>query len=287
MENNDLIQRFLFENLAIRGQIVKLDESYQTIIQQHAYPPFIQGLLGQGLVLATMLASILKFKGLLSFQFRGQKALTLLVAQCDHNFHIRGLAEWQDTLQQKDVIENLRSGTLVITLMADNAVQPYQGIVEWQGSSLPESIEAYFAQSEQLPTRIILQAGKDQIAGILLQAMPDIGLMDDDKEDEWRRITFQAETVTLTELLELSSADLLHRLFPEDDIRLYASETVSFRCTCSAVRSDNAIILLGEKEAQEEIAEHQMISVTCEFCNSQFSYGRDDVQALFANLKQG
>jgi molecular chaperone Hsp33 len=286
MNKKDKLQRFLFENIAVRGEIVHLESSYQQIIQQHEYPPFIQRLLGEALVLVTLLAAIIKFKGRLTLQFQGKSGLKLLLVQCNHDFHLRALAQFDNDLSEENLQDSLKNGILVIMMDPDTSTQRYQGVVSWRGNSLTESIEGYFRDSEQLETRIWLALTDKQASGFLLQAMPQesakgFQLHAPEENRDWEHLIHLTSTITDDELLHLENKILLHRLYVEEDIRLFEEMPVIFQCTCSARRGENAILMLGEKEAEEELNEHQVIVVHCDFCNREFTFDRVDVANIF------
>lgn len=285
MKKQDILQRFLFENLPIRGELVHLNESYQTIIHQHGYPPAIQRLLGEALVLVNLLSAIIKFEGRLTLQFQGKGRLRLLLAQCNHEFHLRGLAQWDgDDISEEELLDDLRKGTLAIMMDPDATGRRYQGIVAWRGNSLRESIEGYFENSEQLLTRIWIALDEHKAAGMLLQILPREGGRSDafpTNDPDWEHITILTETIQPEELLTLDNKTILHRLYVEEDVRLFEPLPVMFRCTCSVKRGEDAILLLGKEEAEEELNEKQKLVVVCEFCNKEYEFDRVDVENIF------
>ncbi|MDR3492312.1 MAG: Hsp33 family molecular chaperone HslO [Gammaproteobacteria bacterium] len=283
MKNNDTLQKFLFENMSIRGELVHLDTTFKTIMKQHDYPPPIQRLLGETLVIASLLMAELKFKGRLTVQFQGKGTLKLLLAQCNQDLELRGLAQWTGDLQDEDLLADLKQGTLAIIMDPDNSVQRYQGIVEWVGNSLSRSIENYFENSEQLQTRLWIHVTDNQAAGFLLQMMPAVDPKEYslDAERDWEHVVHLGQTITADELFNLENEVLLSRLYTSDSIRIFEPSDVVFRCTCSAQRGENAILLLGPQEAEEELHENQVIVVKCEFCNSQYTFDRVDVANIF------
>jgi molecular chaperone Hsp33 len=286
MKNKDKLQRFLFDKVPIRGELIHLNESFKEIIQQHKYAPIVQNLLGQALVLVCLLSGIVKFKGRITLQFQSKGKLKLLLAQCNQDLQMRGLVQVNQDVTEAEILEDFQNGVLVIMMDPDaKAGQRYQGIVAWQGNSLAQSIEGYFNHSEQLPTRIWLAVDEEQASALLLQKMPnhDVNITEAFHENEWEHIVHLAQTVKPTELLKLENEVLLHRLFVEEDIRMFEPTKAEFRCTCSVKRSENAILLLGKEEAEEELRDNQVIVVTCEFCNKEFTFDRVDVTSIFLN----
>jgi molecular chaperone Hsp33 len=282
MNNQDKLQRFLFENAFVRGEIVHLSQSFQMIIQQHDYPPIIQRLLGEALVLVSLLTGIIKFKGRLTLQFQNKSGLKLLLVQSNQELHLRALAQWEGTLDEVELLNDLKKGVLIISMDPDSSTKRYQGIVAWKGESLTESIEGYFKDSEQLLTRIWIAVDKNNAAGLLLQAMPREGENNMVANDiEWEHLVTLANTVKPQELLHLDAHTLLNRLYVEDDVRLFPPTEVMFKCTCSPERGESAILLLGRKEAEEELANKQVIVVKCDFCNKEFVFDKIDVANIF------
>lgn len=282
MNNKDTLQRFLFENAAVRGELVHLHESVQTIVQQHDYPEVLKKLLSEALIIACLLTGTIKFKGRLTIQFQGKGKIKLLLVQANNDLQLRGLVQWNGEITEEDMIQELKNGTIAITMDPDNNVAGrYQGIIAFEGNSLTQSIEAYFKYSEQLPTRLWVAVSSHDAAGLLLQVLPDE--YQEKHREDWQRLIYLTETIKPEELLTLENQSLLYRLFSEEDIRVFNALPVSFRCQCSVQRSENAILLLGREEAEQELNEKQKIVVTCEFCNKEYIFDRDDVEVIFKN----
>jgi molecular chaperone Hsp33 len=282
MKNQDKLQRFLFENVFVRGEIVHLNASYETILEQHNYPPIIRQLVGEALVLVSLLTGMIKFNGRLSLQFQGKSGLKLLLAQSNQELQIRALAQWEGELDEVQLLEDLKKGVLAIIMDPDSTTQRYQGMVSFRGNSLAESVEGYFNDSEQLPTRIWVAIAQHKAAGLLLQTLPQPeGVSPTTIQTAWEHLTILTDTVKPDELLNLDTETLLHRLYVEEDIRIFDPLSVIFKCTCSLERGQNAILLLGRTEAEEELQEKQVIVVKCDFCNKEYIFDRVDVENIF------
>lgn len=286
MTNNDILHRFLFENEPVRGEYVHLETSLQTILAQHAYPPPIRKLLGEALCVAALLSAILKFKGKLTVQFRGKGKLKLLFAQCNQDFQLRGLVKTEGDLSPEELVESFKDGILAIMLDGGAKQPQYQGIVPWVGDSLAESIEGYFKASEQLPTKLWLSVSDEQAVGFLLQVLPVAekdarGLTEEIIEPSFARIVKKTGTIDPDVLLGLPYESLLNYLYRGETLRVFDPVPVSFACTCSRKRSEEAIRLLGREEAEEEIEGKNSIIVTCEFCNKEYVFDRIDVASIF------
>lgn len=282
MPNGDTLQRFVFENADIRGEIAHLSASYETIMRQHNYPPVVRQLLGETLLAALLMTATIKFKGQLTVQFSGEGPVSLLVAKCDHHFRIRGLAQFDATALADDIDASFHSGRLVVTIQRDDKPQPYQSIIPLEGHSIAQGLEHYFSQSEQIPTRIWLSTDERSAAGMLIQLLP--GKPNQEREDFWEYATKIGETITDSELLSLNNTTILHRLYHEEDLRLFDPQPVVFRCQCSHAGMREAIKLLGEAEANDMLLEKQVIQVTCEYCNRGYDFDRTAIEEIFSEL---
>jgi molecular chaperone Hsp33 len=282
--NADICQRFLIEDSTIRGEIVLLDNSLQNIFAKHPYPIEIQGLLGELLVAAVLLASTVKIDGSLSIQARSGHPVSLLMVECDTQKNVRALARWNGDTEGLGFRELLNGSQLVITL-EPNQGERYQGIVPLQGNSLAEALEFYFQQSEQLATRLWLTQGDGRAAGLLLQQLPfnsEVQTSPEDREEDWQRVTLLADTLTQEEHLHLPPQTLLERLFHEENVRLFPEQDVQFKCSCSQERFGSALAGLGRNELEDIVKDKGQISATCEFCNETYVFDQVDVEVLLS-----
>ena len=156
------------------------------------------------------------------------------------------------------------------------------------GSELAGMLEVYFENSEQLPTRLWLQADEQGASGMLLQRLPAGGghAADADPaqvEDAWRRLQLIGDTLTAEELRSLEDREILHRLFNEDDVRLFDAAPVYFRCRCSRDRVAGMLQGLGEAEVRSVLAERGQVEVHCDFCNRGYTFDAVDVAQLFSD----
>lgn len=276
--NADTLQRFIFEDHQVRGEFVRLRASFQAAQAKYEYPPVVAEQLGQGLAASVLLGATIKFKGALIIQVQSSGPLTMLVAQCTDLGHVRGLARWQGDVPEGAVEDIYGEGSVAITVNTCNYQDRYQGIVSLEGQSLANALENYFLQSEQLSTRLFLFADRYHAVGLLLQRMPGEAAED----DLWDRVNILSDTLMANELLNLSNEEILHRLFYEEDIRLFDDEPISFRCTCSREKIEAMIVSLGHDEARAIIADQGGIHVGCEFCNHQYTFDAVDVEQIFS-----
>jgi molecular chaperone Hsp33 len=274
----DFRSKFLFEAFAVRGELVRLGSTVRTALEKHDYPMPLQALLGEALTAAALLAGTLKFEGLLILQAKGLGPLTLLMAECSHDGKLRGIARYEGDIPEAPLVGLLGEGHLAITIEPGPGNRypgggtRYQGIVPLDGVSLGECIEHYFSQSEQLGTRLWLEADGQHAAGLLLQELPATGHSQRDT-DAWNRVCRLTDTLTRAELLTLDPETLLHRLFHQEDVRLFPAESLLFSCSCSRERIEAALRSLGEPELRSILEEQGRIDVTCEFCNQKHHFG--------------
>lgn len=294
MSSNDLIHRFIFDDCDIRGEIVSLGESYRTILGHHGYPSAVERLLGEFLAAVSLLSSTLKFDGIISLQARGNGPITTIMAECTHHNNLRGIVQLKDEQindnafpQQGRLPELLGTSTLFITIEPKRTenfqgkLERYQGIVPMEKDSLAECLEDYFAQSEQLSTRLWLAADSNTAAGLLLQALPQqLKTNAEENHTHWESITTLAATITDNELLTLNNTDLLYRLFHEEALRLFEPRSLSFACSCSRERSAGALLSLGRDEVEELLIEKGSVDIDCQFCNQHYHFTATEVREL-------
>lgn len=276
MNEQDCLRRFVFEDLGVRGEWVRLENSWQAAKHyQHANPYALEQL-GQAIAAVVLLSATVKFNGSLILQAQGNGALKTVVAQATHDRHIRGLVRGSSEVKAGSLIEMYGEGYVVLTIEAENA-EPYQGIVALEGGSFAEALQTYFRQSEQLPTRLWLFANQTHAAGFFIQQLP----AEAKQGDDWERIEVLADTLTEREILTLSCEELLYRLFNQDRIKLFDAEPVSFNCHCSAQKIEHTLFSMGRQELEAVLAEQGgKIIVNCEFCGHHYEFDSIDVERL-------
>jgi molecular chaperone Hsp33 len=277
----DSLRRFLFEFAPIRGEIVRLDSTWQAVIDRHNYPPVLRDLMGELCAAAVLLAATLKLKGSMILQIHGKGAVKLLVVECTGDLELRATAKWEGDLSHGTLQDLVGDGRFVITLDPKDGNEAYQGIVELEGESIAEILQNYMTRSEQLETRLWLAADGNIASGMLLQKLPDQAEMPD--EDPWNRAVQIAETLKSEELLNVPAAELVHLLYHEEDIRLFDAQAVVFRCTCSRENVARMLRMLGRGEVDSILAERGDVEVHCEFCNERYVFDRVDADAVFAD----
>jgi len=280
----DTLQRFLFENADIRGDLVHLDTSWQSVLEKHDYSPAVRTLLGEMMVAAVLLTATLKYKGRLTMQIQGEGPVSLMVVECSSERALRGLAHATENTTGNSLADLVGKGRLAITLEPDKTGERYQSIVELTGTTLADALENYLDVSEQLETRIWIAVDDRSASGLLNQKLPASGKPQD--EDSWNRIQQLSSTIEKSELLSLSAREIIHRLYHEEDVRVFDPETVYFRCSCSRERVENMLRTLGVDEVRSIIEDEGSVDVACEFCNHKYRFDAVDAEQVFIDSVQ-
>jgi molecular chaperone Hsp33 len=282
----DSVRRFIFEDRPVRGHWVRLDNAWRELRAHQDYPPEVRDLLGQAVSAAVLLAATLKFEGTLTLQLQGDGAVRLLVAQCTNDFRLRAVARYDadrvsgigaGKLDFRALVGD--EGRLTVTIEATERDSRYQGVVPLTGATLAESLEAYFAGSEQLPTRVRLIANDASAAGLLVQKIPGAG---ESTDSAWQAAQAGIEALDPSRLFVLSVEPLLESAFRDRDLRLFQGSPVRFECRCSPERVSGVLRSLGETEVRDILREQGSVAVTCEFCQRPYRFDSVDVEGLFA-----
>jgi len=279
----DTVHRFLFEDLDIRGALVQLGPAWHQLQAVRDYAPPVRTLLGELAAVTAIIGSNLKMPGRLSFHLRGHGAVGLLVMECDERLRLRGLAktgEGATPAATAGVHEMFGDGQLVLTLQSNSSEQPYQSYVPLAGNTLAAVFEHYLAQSEQAPARLWLAADERSACGLFLQKLPDTRGADTRDADGWNRVQHLAETVRPGEL-SLPPETLLTRLFPEEAVRLFEPQPVSYHCPRDEEKVMEMLRALGRGEVEAALAESGAISIHDDVCNHEYRFGREVLERLF------
>lgn len=297
----DEVRRFIVENRPVRGHWVRLEGAWRELRAHRDYPQPVRELLGQAVAASVLLAATLKFRGQLTLQLQGNGAVSLLVAQCTHDYRLRAVARFDAAAVAAlsmngasaeapkapgEIFRHLvgTEGRVAVTVEADERSMRYQGIVPLSGESLAGSLEAYFARSEQLPTRVLLAADGERGAGVLVQKLPEEEASDDSQMREiWEEAERGIEQLSAEDLLRCPVEELLGRGFAAHDMRLFRGAPVQFECRCSHGRVTSLLRALGPDEVRDVLREQGSVTVTCEFCHRPYRFGEGDVAALFDN----
>lgn len=271
---------FVFENKVAHGAFVELSEGVGEMLGRRAYSGDVRNLLGEAMAAMPLLATHLGYEGRINLQFQGEDAVKMLVAQVDHHLEVRAMAKASEDLQG-GFTDLLRGGVLAL-MLEPNAEhrESTQASVPIEGTSLAQALEAYFTQSEQLPTLIRLAADGDRLRGFLLQRMP----LEDAKggEEDWEHVSILAATLKPEEMLQADPATLLGRLFAEEEVRVFEPRPVTVACRCSRAGISRLLLSLGREECDSILAEQGRIAVTCEFCGKEYAFTQLETAELFA-----
>ncbi|MBS1170902.1 MAG: hslo [Burkholderiaceae bacterium] len=256
---SDKLQKFLFENASVRGELVEISETWQQVQARHDYPKAVKALLGEMLSAAALLSANLKFNG--------------------------------DNATLRQLVHEHGNGRFVITLDPHEKLpgqQPYQGVVPLDGDNIATVIENYMLRSEQLDTKIWLAANDQVSRGLLLQKLPGeggvegLGRDDGHELETWNHVVVLASTLKNEEMLETDIDTLMRRLFWEEDIRVFDPQQPQFRCTCSRDKVAGMLQMLGKAEIDHALTEQGKLTIHCDFCGQAYGFDAVDCAQLFA-----
>jgi len=279
----DYVQRFLFEDLDVRGRLVCLSGAWTKMAEGRGYPAAIQSLLGRAAALTVLLGANQKGTRRTTLQVRGSGPVTLLVVDCTPDLRIRGMAQYGELADGPERASHERAllgdGRLALTLEEVASGQVYQSLVPLEGDTLADIFSHYLAQSEQLPSFLVLFADASSACGLLLEKLPGADAKD---ADGWNRVTLLAATLTLPETVGAQPYDLLTKLFPEELLRVFKLDAVEYHCPWDPASVKHMLRSLGRAELDSILAERGEIVVKNEMCNHEYRFDRDAVEALLA-----
>ncbi|MDA0775853.1 Hsp33 family molecular chaperone HslO [Acinetobacter johnsonii] len=285
---SDLRQRFYIEDSPVRGEVVHLEETLQTILAQRDYAPAVQVLLGEMLSATALLASTLKIKGRISLQIQASGSFKWAMAECNHLGEVRALADYEADPRfnaadsSSTVLSTLISPVLFINIEPEFG-ERYQGIVALDKPNLAGCLMQYYDLSAQIPTRIVLASSAQRAGGLLIQLLPRNNEEEQERVDQdlWPRLTMLTETLKIEELTDLESSEILYRLYNEEEVRLPEVEVLKFGCTCSKERCAQALEQIGAEAVRETLEHQNPITMDCQFCNTQYSFSAEEALGLF------
>ncbi|WBM70957.1 Hsp33 family molecular chaperone HslO [Buttiauxella sp. WJP83] len=283
MAQQDQLHRYLFENFAVRGELVTVSDTWQHIMENHDYPAPVKTILGELLVATSLLTATLKFDGDITVQLQGDGPMSLAVINGNNNQQMRGVARFKGEIPADADLKTLvGNGYLVITITPAEG-ERYQGVVGLEGDTLAACLEDYFLRSEQLPTRLFIRTGdvegKPAAGGMLLQVLP----AQDAQADDFNHLAALTETIKAEELLTLPANDVLWRLYHEEEVTLYDPQTVEFKCTCSRERCADALKTLPDEEVNSIIADEGEIDMNCDYCGNHYVFNSMDIAEIRNN----
>jgi len=276
----DYVQRFLFENLDIRGRLVCLTGAWQRMVDGRDYPQDVVALLGHTTALNVLLGANQKGAGRVTLQVQGTGPVKLLVADCTAELRIRGMAHYErEEVGQENERELLGDGRLSVTLEDLKSGKFYQSLVPLEGETLEQMFTHYLWQSDQLSAYLRLHADGGAAAGLLLEKLPGADTRD---PDGWNRVTHFANTLTLAETRGVQPYDLLTRIFPEELMRVFRLYAVEYHCPYDEDKVKDMLRGLGREEVESILAEQGEVVIRNEMCNHEYRFDAAAIARLFA-----
>ena len=276
----DYVQRFLFENLDIRGRLVCLTGAWQRMLDGRGYPEDIAALLGHTTALNVLLGANQKGSGRVTLQVQGSGPVKLLVADCTAELRIRGMGSYEKDFNGFASERNLLGdGRLAVTLEDVRSGQFYQSLVPLEGETLEQIFEHYLSQSEQTTAFLRLKADSGALCGLLLEKLPQADARD---PDGWNRVKHLASTLTLDETRDVQPYDLLTRVFPEELMRVFRLYAVEYHCPYDEGKVKDMLRGLGRKEVEAILAEQGEVVIRNEMCNHEYRFDARAISELFA-----
>jgi molecular chaperone Hsp33 len=295
----DTLQKFIFDNAAVKGEFVEISDTWREIQARHNYPPAVKTVLGEMVAAAALLSANLKFNGAIIMQIHGDGPVRLLVVECDSDLRLRATAKLSENAVVADdadlttLLNPHGKGRFVITLDPIDKMpgqQPYQGIVPLDGDDMATVIENYMLRSEQLDTRLWLGANDSVSRGLLLQKLPRHSGKDDqvkqaseaDDLETWNRAVMLASTLKQEELLSTDIQTLMNRLFWEETVRVFEPAHPQFHCSCTREKVGNMLKMLGQAEVDDALSDLGKLGINCDFCGKHYEFDKVDCAQLFA-----
>ncbi|KAA1165830.1 MULTISPECIES: Hsp33 family molecular chaperone HslO [Pseudoalteromonas] len=277
----DLLHRYLFNELDVRGELVQIESAYNEMIADHNYPDPVKALLGELLVATCLLTATLKFEGEIAVQLQGDGPVKYAVINGDDKQNMRGIARLQSEITGTTVKELIGQGYMVITITPDKG-ERYQGIVPLEHDTLSECIESYFEQSEQLKTRLWFATdtteGSAKACGLFLQVLP----VDKQKSiEDFAHLEALSNTIKDEELLHLDANTVLTRLYHEDNPRVFEPQAIKFKCGCSRDKTITALVNIGQEELLKDVAEKGTVNINCHYCLKEYVFNEQDIKSIF------
>ncbi|MFT4118024.1 MAG: Hsp33 family molecular chaperone [Bradyrhizobium sp.] len=290
--------------LDVRGRLVRLGPALDEILTKHDYPAPVGKLLGEAIVLTTLLGSALKFEGRFILQAQTDGPVSFLVVDYMAPDRLRAYARFDDARlgEAHDSGALLGRGHLAMTIDQGPDMSRYQGLVALDGGSLEDAAHEYFLRSEQIPTRVRLAVGEEwrssdggkhrwRAGGMLMQFLPKaperarqadlhpgdapegVEVHSVAEDDAWVEARSLIETVEDVELIdpELSGERLLYRLFHERGVRVFNPLPLKAQCSCSR-EAVAAMLKSFSPDDRVAMVKDDKVVVTCEFCSSVYQF---------------
>jgi len=309
---HDALLPFEVASLDLRGRLIKLGPALDEILAKHAYPPQVSKLLGEAILLTTLLGSSLKFEGRFILQTQTDGPVSMIVVNFTAPDALRAYARFDASRLKagRSSADLLGRGHLAMTIDQGADMSRYQGLVALHGGDLEDAAHEYFLRSEQIPTRVRLAVGEElrgaggprhrwRAGGLLLQFLPKsperarqadlhpgdapegTSLHAISEDDAWVEGQSLMQTVEDVELIDpdLSGERLLFRLFHERGVRVFATQPVRAKCSCSR-DAVAAMLARFTPNDRADMIENGKVVVTCEFCSSVYEFTPEEAGAV-------
>jgi molecular chaperone Hsp33 len=302
---DDTVLPFQLDVSDMRGRVARLDGVLDGILKQHDYPEKVEALVAEMALLTALIGQTISLRWKLSLQVQSKGPVRMIATdyyapkQEGEPARIRAYASFdRDRLTDGAPFDQVGEGYFAIMIDQGKGSQPYQGITPLAGGSISACAEAYFAQSEQLPTRFSLSFGKStepgvgehwRAGGVMLQHMPKASpfvassegegqilkaedLVDGEEGENWGRVNILLDTVEDLELIgpSIAPTDLLVRLFHEEQPRVYDAQPVQFGCTCSEERVRQSLSIYSAKDIEKMTTPEGKVTADCQFCGAHY-----------------
>lgn len=302
---DDTILPFQLDQADVRGRVVRLDGVLDKVLEQHDYPPSVENLVAEAVLLTALIGQTIKLRWKLSLQVRGDGPARLIATDYyapekdGEPGRIRAYASYDEDRIEPDgsPFDQIGRGYFAILIDQGAGTTPYSGLTPIAGESLSDCAQTYFAQSEQLPTRFMLSFKKEELwraGGVMLQHMPkaspfatgeggsgenglltaeDILPTEDDREN-WSRANILLDTVQAEEMIgpEVQPTEMLARLFHEEGPRVYDPQPVAFGCTCSEDRVIESLSIYSAKDIAYMTTDDGIVTADCQFCGAHYEF---------------
>ncbi|ALO36090.1 molecular chaperone Hsp33 [Colwellia sp. MT41] len=288
MSQFNVLNRYLFTDAHARGELVQLNSSFKSILNNHDYPAGVTKLLGELLSATCLLTATLKFEGDITVQLQGDGPVGYMSVSGNNKQQMRGIVKLTTTTSANTLQELIGKGTMIITIRPD-AGKAYQGVVALDKDNLADCLAHYFDVSEQIPTKIWLFSDSEQqlTAGALVQLLPDSDNSIENKEKQlidFEHLCQLTNTIKSEEIYSLEAEALLYRLYHQEQVNLFEPQAVSYLCGCSADKCLAAIAQIEPSEIKAILAEQGKISMTCDYCITTYDFDELSLKSFISKV---
>lgn len=285
MSHSDILNRYLFDGLHVRGELVQLEQSFGQIIANHEYSDGVKQLLAELMAATCLLTATLKFEGEIAVQIQGDGPVGYMAVNGNHLQQMRGIARLKSATDGFGISELIGKGNMIITIRPQEG-EPYQGIVALKEETLAECLAHYFEVSEQIPTKIWLFSDikQNKVAGSLVQLLPD-GSDKEQQQNDFDHLCQLTNTIKAEEILNLPAEELLHRLYHQEKVRLFEPQQVTHVCGCSKEKCLNTISQIEPSELKAILQEQGSVSMTCDYCLTTYSFDEPQLSSYLNETK--